>query len=369
VTDPTSASRGALHALEAVRPAVERLSSSRSSQDNASDVTAICTGVELALSVLIGRTDLSGQALVRETRQREAISLEQAHAALELFAVRDRVGASGQIDAADLEVAREAYGALGRGFDAAPVSADNATPPATGATTPSGATAAGPARDGPAVPSGIAPASSAAAGGPLGGAAFGAPEEAPLTAPPRHGPLITAAVVSVLVLLGVYYLVAGHRAPSALDAGIAAYTAGHRDSARVFFTRAAAAYPNTVRPHLYLARMAREDGDYSTAGKELRTAVQLDPSGAAAQRELGAFFLARGGSFASQGRPDLASQDYDAARRAYVRAIQTDASDTASQGYLACALARLGRADEAATWLKRAGPGPWSGCASSPAAP
>src|SRR6185437_4945620 len=253
VTDPSSASRGALHALEAVRPAVERLSSSRSSQDNASDVTAICTGVELALSVLIGRTDLSGQALVRETRQREAISLEQAHAALELFAVRDRVGASGQIDAADLEVAREAYGALGRGFDAAPVSADTATPPATGAVTPSAA-----ARDGPAVPSGIAPSSSAAAGGPLGGAAFGAPEEAPLTAPPRHGPLITAAVVSVLVLLGVYYLVAGHRAPSALDAGIAAYTAGHRDSARVFFTRAAAAYPNTVRPHLYLARMARE---------------------------------------------------------------------------------------------------------------
>jgi len=363
VTDPSSASRGALHALEAVRPAVERLSSSRSSQENASDVTAICAGVELGLSALIGRTDLSGQALVRETRQRELISLEQAHAALELFAVRERVGASGAIDAADLEVAREAYGALRRGLDAAPVPADGAAPAAPGATV------AGAARDGPAVPSGIAPSSSAAASRPLGAAAFGAPEEVPPVAPPRHGPLITAAVVLVLVLLGVYYLVAGHRAPSALDAGIAAYTAGHRDSARVFFARAAAAYPNAVRPHLYLARMAREDGDYSTAGKELRTAVQLDPSGAAAQRELGAFFLARGGSFASQGRPDLASQDYDAARRAYVRAIQADASDTASQGYLACSLARLGRADEAATWLKRAGPGPWSGCASSPAAP
>jgi tetratricopeptide (TPR) repeat protein len=369
VTDPSSASRSALHALEAVRPAVERLSSSRSPQDNASDVTAICAGVELALSALIARTDLSGQALVRESRQREAISLEQAHAALELFAVRDRVGASGQIDTADLEVAREAYGALGRGFDAAPVQADSATPRATGAITPPGATVAGATREGPAVPSGIAPSSSAAASGPLGAAAYSVPEEAPQIAPPKHGPLITAAVVSVLVLLGVYYVVAGHRAPSALDAGIAAYAAGHRDSARVFFARAAAAYPNAVRPHLYLARMAREDGDYTTAGKELRTAVQLDPSGVAAQRELGAFFLARGGSFASQSRPDLASQDYDAARRAYVRAIQANASDTASQGYLACALARLGRADEAATWLKRAGPGPWSGCASSPAAP
>lgn len=349
MTDPSSASRGALHALEAVRPAVERLSSSRSSQDNASDVTAICAGVELALGAVLGRTDLSGQALVRETRQREAVSLEQAHAALELFAVRDRMGASGRVDRADLDVAREAYDALVRGFGATPV--PSATAPAL------------------AVPSGIAPASSAAASGPLGAAAYGASEEAPHDAPPSHKPVIAVVVVVVLVLLGLYYVMAGRRAPSALDAGIAAYTAGHRDSARTFFTRAAGADPRDALPHLYLGRMAREDGDYTTAGKELRTAIQLDPTGAAGQRELGAFFLARGGSFAVQSRPDLASQDYDAARRAYVRAIQVNAADTASEGYLACALARLGRAGEAATWLKRAGPGPWSACAASPGAP
>lgn len=349
MTDPSSASRGALHALEAVRPAVERLSSSRSSQDNASDVTAICAGVELALGALLGRTDLSGQALVRETRQREAVSLEQAHAALELFAVRDRMGASGRVDRADLDVAREAYDALVRGFGATPV--PSATAPAL------------------AVPSGIAPASSAAASGPLGAAAYGASEEAPHDAPPSHKPVIAVVVVVVLVLLGLYYVMAGRRAPSALDAGIAAYTAGHRDSARTFFTRAAGADPRDALPHLYLGRMAREDDDYTTAGKELRTAIQLDPMGAAGQRELGAFFLARGGSFAVQSRPDLASQDYDAARRAYVRAIQVNAADTASEGYLACALARLGRAGEAATWLKRAGPGPWSACAASPGAP
>jgi tetratricopeptide (TPR) repeat protein len=349
VTDPSSASRGALHALEAVRPAVERLSSSRSSQDNASDVTAICAGVELALGAVLGRTDLSGQALVRETRQREALSLEQAHAALELVAVRDRMSASGRVDSADLDVAREAYDALVRGFGATPV--PSATAPA------------------PAVPSGIAPPSSAAASGPLGAAAYGASEEAPHDAPPSHKPVIAVVVVVVLVLVGLYYVMAGHRAPSALDAGIAAYTAGHRDSARTFFTRAAGADPRDALPHLYLGRMAREDGDYTTAGKELRTAIQLDPTGAAGQRELGAFFLARGGSFAVQSRPDLASQDYDAARRAYVRAIQVNAADTASEGYLACALARLGRAGEAATWLKRAGPGPWSACAASPGAP
>ena len=365
MTDPSSASRGALHALEAVRPAVERLSSSRSSQDNASDVTAICAGVELALGAVLGRTDLSGQALVRETRQREALSLEQAHAALELFAVRDRMSASGRVDSADLDVAREAYDALVRGFGAAPATGAGAAPtPTSGATPVPGATAPAPA-----VPSGIAPPSSAAASGPLGAAAYGASEEAPHDAPPSHKPVIAVVVVVVLVLVGLYYVMAGHRAPSALDAGIAAYTAGHRDSARTFFTRAAGADPRDALPHLYLGRMAREDGDYTTAGKELRTAIQLDPTGAAGQRELGAFFLARGGSFAVQSRPDLASQDYDAARRAYVRAIQVNAADTASEGYLACALARLGRAGEAATWLKRAGPGPWSACAASPGAP
>lgn len=369
MTDPSSASRGALHALEAVRPAVERLSSSRSSQDNASDVTAICAGVELALGALLGRTDLSGQALVREARQREAISLEQAHAALELFAVRDRVAASGQIDSADLDVAREAYGALSRGFDAAPAAGVVPTPTAAmpAVAPPATTTSAGAPLSGPAVPSGVAPPGSAAASGPLGAAAYGVPEDAPHDAPPRRAPVIAVVVIVVLALLGLYYLVAGRRAPSALDAGIAAYTAGRRDSARALFTRAAAADPKAALPHLYLGRMAREDGDYTTAGKELRTAIQLDPTGAAGERELGAFFLARGGSFAAGSRPDLASQDYDAARRAYVRAIQENAADTASEGYLACALARLGRADEAATWLKRAGPGPWSTCAASPA--
>jgi len=375
VTDPSSASRGAQHALEAVRPAVERLSSSRSSQDNASDVTAICAGVELALGALLGRTDLSGQALVRETRQREAISLEQAHAALELFAVRDRLGASGQVDSADLDVAREAYGALVRGFETPPVAgADGTTTTPTaamappGATTPVSTTGALPPPTSAAAPS-APPATPAGPGGPLGGAAVGGAGEAPHDAPPDRAPVIAVVVVVLLVLLGIYYLVAGHHAPSALDAGIAAYTAGQRDSAHAFFTRAAAADPRNALPHLYLGRMAREDADYTTAGKELRAAVQLDPTGAAAQRELGAFFLARGGSFAAQSRPDLASQDYDAARRAYVRAIQVNAVDSASEGYLACALARLGRADEAATWLRRAGPGPWSTCAASPAAP
>ena len=347
MTDPSSASRGAVHALEAVRPAVERLSPSRSSEDNASDLTAICAGVELALGALLGRTDLSGQALVREARQRESISLEQAHAALEMFAVRDRVSGSSQVDAADLDVARQAYEALAHGFR--PAAAEPAVVP--------GAPSEPPVAVPSGIPLGIPPAES-----------IGAPPDTSIDpvrgAAPHHGPLIVAAVIAVLVLLGVYYLV-GRGEPAALKAGKAAFAAGQRDSAVASFARAARDEPRSPLPHLYLARIARENGDYATAGKELNAAIQLDPAGAAGQRELGAFFLARGASFAAQRRPDLATQDYEAARRAYVRVIQANPADSASQGYLACALARLGRADEAATWLKRAGPGPWATCAAS----
>jgi len=355
VTDPSNASSGAA-ALEAVRPAVDRLSPSRSSRDNASDVGIICAGVESALGIRLGRADLTGQPLVREARQGEAISLEQAHAALELFAVRDRVQAGGQdITAADLDVAREAYGSLARGFGA-PAAAQPANAGAPSAAAPP---AAGPpVVVPPAVPAAGPAAEPAAALG-----AAGSPNAGPSRAP------VLVALVAVFALgVGTYYWFGPKRAPSALDAGVAAYTAGRRDSARALFARAAAADPRAALPHLYLGRMAREDGDYSTAGKELRSAIQLDPNGAAGQRELGAFFLARGGTFSAQNRTDLASQDYDAARRAYVRAIQIDAADTASEGYLACALSRLGRADEAATWLARAGSGPWSTCAAAPAA-
>ncbi|MGH7647976.1 MAG: tetratricopeptide repeat protein, partial [Gemmatimonadaceae bacterium] len=345
MTDPSPASSGAVQALEAVRPAIDRLSSGRSSQDNASDVSAICAGVESALGALVARADLSGQPLVREARQRELISLEQAHAALELFAVRDRVSAGGQeITAADLDVAREAYRSLSRGF--APASVPPATPASAPLSPPGSATSATTV---------IVPPPAAAAPGPDRGAGIPvAPASAELpTAPPNRAPVLVLLLVLVLLGIGAYYWFGARRGPSALDAGVAAYSAGQRDSARAMFARAAAADPRAAMPHLYLGRMAREDGDYTTAGKELRTAVQLDPTGAAGQRELGAFFLARGGTFTSQNRQDLATQDYDAARRAYVRALQANAADSASEGYLACALARLGRTDEAATWLKR----------------
>ena len=358
MTDPSPASRPAVQALEAVRPAVERLSPSRSSQDNAADVAAICSGVELALGALLARSDLAGQPLVREARQRELISLEQAHAALEVFAVRERVRAGSEIAPGDLEVARQAYDSLARGFAAAPET--------TAAT--SGPPAAEPLASPPSPPSPAAapppPDVTPTAADSLG-AVPGAP---PHDSPPSRAPAIALFIVVLALAGAAFYWFGARGRSSALDAGVAAYAAGQRDSARALFARAAAADPRAALPHLYLGRLAREDGDFTTAGKELRAAIQLDPTSAAGERELGAFFLARGGSFAAQSRPDLATQDYDAARRAYVRAIQADPADSASEGYLACALARLGRGAEAASWLGRAGQGPWSSCAAAPAA-
>jgi tetratricopeptide (TPR) repeat protein len=153
--------------------------------------------------------------------------------------------------------------------------------------------------------------------------------------------------------------------PAGLEAAVALYERGQPEAARAAFMQAAREHPELALPHLYLGRIARADGDFAGAGNELRTAVELEPRSTAALNELGAFFLARGTSFANQGRPDLATSDYDAARRIYVRSLQEDATDSTARGYLACALARLGRVSEAESWLGRAGSGPWTACASA----
>ena len=175
--------------------------------------------------------------------------------------------------------------------------------------------------------------------------------------------LLVPLLLVVIVAGGWYYYAAHTGVPAEVRSGVAAYTAGQRAAARGAFEHAVRDYPKLALPHLYLARIARDDGDFATAGSQLKTAVELEPQSAVAQRELGAFFLARGTQFANQKRQDLAAADYDAARRSYVRAIQLDPADSSAQGFLGCALARLGRTQEAATWLGRVGRGPWSVCA------
>ena len=85
--------------------------------------------------------------------------------------------------------------------------------------------------------------------------------------------------------------------------------------------------PKTPLPHIYLARMAREVGNFTLATQELQLALEADPTNAIALREMGANLLTQG--------------NYELARRFYVRAVQADPTDKTSQGYLGCTLMRL----------------------------
>ena len=90
----------------------------------------------------------------------------------------------------------------------------------------------------------------------------------------------------------------------------------------------------------------------NTANTEAVTAVRLGPNNSVALRELASV--------------SFVQQNYDAARRFYLRAVQSDTTDRLSQGFLGCSLVRLGRIDEGMRWINRAGAGAWSGCAPPP---
>jgi tetratricopeptide (TPR) repeat protein len=329
-----------------------KLDASRHPEEIAADIIEVWSSVETALRSLMGGSTLSGQALIRELRARELISLDQAHSLLELQAVRERVDdTTYQPVQKDIDTAREAYDALQSGL---------ATP------TFASVGAASPYAPPSAVPSIPSPSPSA--------------EPAQVYVPPPREEDVRrrrSILLGVLLILLAVVLVAGGvywfrfrsgDLPSDVRAAVALYERGQPEAARAAFTQAARAHPEMALPHLYLGRIARSEGDFGAAGNELKTAIELEPQNTMALDELGAFFLARGTSFANQGRSDLATADYNRARGIYVRALQADPSDSTARGYLGCALARLGRASEAKTWLARAGSGPWSECASSSAA-
>jgi Tfp pilus assembly protein PilF len=167
--------------------------------------------------------------------------------------------------------------------------------------------------------------------------------------------VVLLAAVLVLGGLGIggYYALAGRGGTSALDKGIQYYNNRQREAAVGEFNKAVRDNPRSAMPHIYLARMAREVGNFSMATQELQAALQAEPDNGLALREMAANLLQQG--------------NFDLARRFYVRAVQADPTDKASQGYLGCTLMRLNRAAEAQTFLSRAGPGPWANC--TPAAP
>ena len=286
---------------------------------------------------LIGSASLSGQPLIREVRQRELLTLDQAHALVEFSAAHDRAQRTDhRPSATDIGAARTGYQQLEaalRQERAAPM-----PPPAAGAA-PAAAVAAAP--EAPAFPG----------------------------AGRRRGfPLI--ALIGLLLLLGaigagIYYFTAA-RGGGALQQGIAAYSAGNRTAARNAFAQAAREDPKDARPHIYLGRMARDEGDATSAVRELQTAIQLEPQNAVGQREMGAHLLAQATAQINSGNLPAALQSLNLARSFYVRAVQLDPNDKSAQGYLGCVLMRLGRVQEANNFMQRAGPGAWTSCTPLP---
>lgn len=313
--------RGARFALDAARPAVARLDTSRGSEDLAADLIETWSAVEAALRSLVGSSVLTAQPLIREARQRQMIDFDLANSLAEFQAVHDRVqSTSYQPTAGDVNAARSAFLKLDSALMSEPgVEAPRAAPQVV-TTTP--------------IIAETPP-----------------PTQSMLVGPPRRFPLWMLAAFGVVVIallaVGGYYIF-GNRGSSSVQQGIDAYTRGQREVAVNAFNKAVRENTKDPLPHIYLARMAREVGNFSLASQELQLALQADPNNALALREMGADLLAQG--------------NFELARRFYVRAVQANPTDKTAQGYLGCTLMRLGRVPEGTTFLNRAGPGPWTGC-------
>src|SRR5687768_17847033 len=307
-------------ALAPARPLVARVDISQNSEEIAADLLDIWNAVEVAMRALLGGSALGGQPLVQELRQRNMISIEQAHALLDFLAARDRVKRTEYgPTSADVTAAREAYNKLDQGLRA------EATAAGAGAT----ATAA------------TAPGTAAAAVTPT-----------PVP-PPRRSRipwLPIGALLLVLLAAGAAWFFFERGGPSAaMRRGQEAYRGGRLALARTEFQDAASARPEDAMPHIWLGRVARDQGDFATAGREITRAVQVEPTNYQAHRELGSYFLT--------------VRNYDAARRSFVRALELQPRDRTSLGYLGCSLIRLGRPEEGQRFLVRAGQGPWMACA------
>ena len=311
-----------------------RLDLARDPEDLAADIIEGWQAAETALRSLIGSASLSGQPLIREVRQRELLTLDQAHALVEFSAAHERAQRTDYRPSnADIGAARTGYQQL----EAALRQERSAPPPPTAAPAAAVAAAAVPAADVPAFPG----------------------------AGRRRGfPLI--ALIGLLLLLGaigggIYYFTAAGSG-GALQRGVSAYNAGNRTVARNEFAQAMRDDPKDANPHIYLGRMAREEGDAATAVRELQAAIQLEPNNATAQREMGAHLLAQATGQLNAGNLPGALQSLNLSRNFYVRAVQLNPQDKTAQGYLGCVLMRLGRVQEANSFMQRAGPGGWTAC-------
>ena len=377
----TADQQSAMTALKSVESIAGRLDRSRDGEDRAADILELWHGTETSLRALMGGSSLSGQGLIRELRQRELISLGQAYALLEFLGARDRANRTTyRATDNDVVVAREGFRQLESGLLTA-VSEPTAPPlpprpevrdtPAVGATPAAAADseAAGADRQGPTIPQPPAtmpppppPSYNRPAPYSQPGARSQTPAEVVTPAAdttyrssgrrkmPANIWLIAVLAAIVLTSLGGFaYYFSGRTNPDQnLTDAIETMQSGKREAAKGQFATIARDNPALASPHVFLSRLAREEGDLGTARRELDAAIRLEPNNAIALREMGLILFSAG--------------DYDLARKFFIRALQNNPADKASQGYLGCALARMNRFDEARGFLSRAGPGSWTSC-------
>jgi tetratricopeptide (TPR) repeat protein len=312
--------RHALSALDAARPAIARLDRSRHAEELAADLIEAWGGVETALRSLLGGTPLGGQQLIREARQRQMITFDQANALAEFQAARERAqDTSYHPSDADINAAREGFLKLEASLMTPPAEEPVAATPGQSMSTKGLRTS------------------------PLAGPETVAP-------PPARRPWLLPLLGIVLLAAAIgggWYFFANRGNPS-MQQGVEYWQRGQRELAVAEFSRAARDNPKAALPHVYLSRMAREVGNMTLAGQEATLAVQAEPNNATALREMGSYLLAAG--------------NFELSRRFYVRALQVNPEDRTSQGFLGCALLKLGRTDEGMRWMNRAGQGSWSGC-------
>ena len=313
--------RQALAALDAARPSIARLDRSRHPEELAADLIEAWSAVETALRSLLGGSAMSGQTLIREARQRQLITLDQANALAAFQAARERAqDTSYQPNEKDINDAREGFLKLEASLMAPAVTEPPLTPPGEAMSTKG-----------------------------LRHSPLGAPQAVP---PPRQGQPWWFPVLIVVILVGLgfggWYLL-GPRDSASVNRGVEYWQRGQRELAVAEFTRAARENPKAALPHVYLSRMAREVGNMTLAGQEAQLAVERENTNPVALREMAAYLLASG--------------NYELARRFYVRTLAANPEDRVAQGFLACTLIKLGRTDEAMRWLNRAGQGSWTNCA------
>lgn len=310
-------------ALDRARPTVLRLRADQPAEELSRDLVEAWTHTEVALRSLLGGSTLGGPALIRALSVQGLLTLEQAHALVDFQAARSRAELPDyQPQGFDVEAARRGFAAIEQTLLLADESA---------------------ARTSAAAP---------AIAAPLGSAHAEAPPVAAATS--RRGPpswlVIALAVILLAVVAVLGYRLMGNRGGGKLAEGERLYANGDRNAARMAFVQAAKAEPENPLPHVYLGRIAREQGEFSVANQELATAIRLDPASPLALREMGSLMFA--------------TANYPLARNFYVRAIQVNPADSMSLGYLGCTLTRMGRPADGERFLRRAGEGPWSTCLS-----